>query len=104
MQDPGLQPERTALAWRRTALAIAVNGGLLVRSALQSGSAVLGLVAGLVLLAALGVFGFGAARRNALLREGTPRAPHGALLLFVLGAVLLACAAALLAQDASVRL
>jgi hypothetical protein len=32
VKDPGLQPERTALAWSRTVMAIFVNAGLVVRS------------------------------------------------------------------------
>ncbi|SEG53792.1 protein of unknown function [Thermomonospora echinospora] len=39
LADPGAQLERTALAWQRTALLIAINGALLARAATELGPA-----------------------------------------------------------------
>ncbi|BCL16096.1 MULTISPECIES: DUF202 domain-containing protein [Micromonospora] len=69
--DPGLQPERTRLAWRRTALAVTVVTVLAVRLAVDGG------VAG-TLAAALALLTWGAAlvlcwRRG----SGTGPAPTG---------------------------
>jgi putative membrane protein len=64
--DPGLQPERTALAWRRTALSLAIGSlaaGRLLEPALGGVSwllAVAGAALGLGLL-------FAAGRRRALI-------------------------------------
>ncbi|GAB2590879.1 hypothetical protein GCM10027168_25140 [Streptomyces capparidis] len=46
-RDPGLQPERTALAWQRTALAAAVAAVLLVRGGV-TGHAPLETAAGIL--------------------------------------------------------
>ncbi|MEU2666959.1 DUF202 domain-containing protein [Micromonospora sp. NPDC007220] len=57
-RDPGLQPERTRLAWRRTALALTVIMVLTVRLAL-TGPAADGTLGALV--AGVAVLGWGAA-------------------------------------------
>ncbi|MFI6939783.1 DUF202 domain-containing protein [Streptomyces sp. NPDC050418] len=44
-RDPGLQPERTRLAWRRTTLSCTVAAVLAGKQALQGGPTALGLLA-----------------------------------------------------------
>jgi hypothetical protein len=86
--DPGLQPERTALAWLRTGLAVAVGavaGARLLAPALGA-AAVAVAVFGLVLAA---LFLLGSTRRarraqTALLRDGhLASGPGGRLLLVI---------------------
>lgn len=97
-QDPGLQPERTALSWRRTLLAMAVGSLVSVRvlpPVLGDWSIAIGL-AGLAMVGVLWVL---AHRRHrtveAVFRGVRPASamPGGALLLAV---ALLAASAAVL--------
>ncbi|MEW2397710.1 DUF202 domain-containing protein [Streptomyces sp. NPDC046862] len=47
-RDPGLQPERTRLAWRRTTLASTVAAVLAAKTALHEGPSVVGALVGAV--------------------------------------------------------
>jgi uncharacterized membrane protein YidH (DUF202 family) len=80
-RDPGLQPERTALAWQRSALALAVATIVVGRLTFESAGllALLVVVLGLTHTAALFV----------LSRTGQPRAVgvHGVLLSAQIGAL-----------------
>lgn len=98
--DPGLQPERTELAWRRTTLALAVGSLVAVRLLpVELGEpwwAFAGL-AGFALAVSLGVGERWRARRiQAVLLKDGDRAPlPGATILFLLAGV--AAAAGLVA-------
>ncbi|WP_337004689.1 MULTISPECIES: DUF202 domain-containing protein [unclassified Microbacterium] len=81
--DPGLQPERTELAWRRTALAIAVGSLVSLRIfplVLPPSVAGWGVVPGAIGLVTACVLWFGARRRQlrmtAWLRSTLPDAPR----------------------------
>jgi uncharacterized membrane protein YidH (DUF202 family) len=99
--DPGLQPERTELAWRRTCLALGVGSLIAMRVlpvAFGSALWVLGGVAGLVAAALLWVF---ARRRyragtDALHADGDrARMPDGRLILALASLVTVVAAVSL---------
>ncbi|WP_354641288.1 DUF202 domain-containing protein [Kitasatospora camelliae] len=73
VRDPGLQPERTLLAWSRTALLLVVDAVLLLRTGLVRRQAGLTVLGGLLAAAAAGFYGYGLRRRR---RAG--RSPGGA--------------------------
>lgn len=64
--DPGLQPERTALSWNRTAFAIAVNALLSLRMGLVSSEPWLVAIGALLLAAAGAVVVIAVVRRRQL--------------------------------------
>ena len=96
-RDAGLAAERTALAWQRTSLALAVNGGLLlVRSPL--GGTAGAAVAGAAFLLAGWVAVLASRRRRSLERDAGRAAVSGPVV------TALAAAVACLALGAAVAL
>lgn len=90
-RDPGLQAERTALAWNRTGLAVLANGLLALRSGWGSQQTAITGLALALLIAAGGVLVYGAWRHRQLL-NGTPVTAPGVLAVAtVTGVSLLAC-------------
>lgn len=88
--DPGLQPERTALSWTRTALAIAVNALLSIRAGFVAGEPWL-VAVGVLLFAASGAaVAIGTVRRRQLSGDRLVITPPAGALLGVAAATLLA--------------
>lgn len=89
--DPGLQPERTELAWRRTALSIAIGALVSLRvfpPLLPPGAEVWGFLPGATGLLASTLLWIGARRRqlriSAVLTGARPGAAPGGGMLFAL--------------------
>ncbi|GAA2413503.1 hypothetical protein GCM10010433_10710 [Streptomyces pulveraceus] len=97
-RDPGLQPERTRLAWRRTTLSCTVVALLAVRQALYGGAGPAAIVA--ASLSALAWLGFLRVAHLRMLGMGTarprPLSPLGALTATACTVALAVCAAAML--------
>lgn len=99
-RDPGLQAERTALAWTRTAVAVVANALLALRAGVAQQH---WLVAGLgvvLLLCAATLTTFGVLRRGELLGQAGPRSPSPWMPLGTVAFALTCCIAAI----ATVRL
>jgi hypothetical protein len=98
--DPGLPPQRTALAWSRTAQALFVNALLALRAGFTHEERLL-LVLGLVLLvAAAAGMACGAWRRRQLATAQGLAAPPRWLMLATVGVTWVAAATGVLAVAA----
>jgi uncharacterized membrane protein YidH (DUF202 family) len=92
-RDPGVQPERTALAWSRTGLAVLANALLVLRAGSSSGSTPILMLGVLLLGAAGGAFACGAWRRRRLVSGTPPNAPPALVIQAAAIVMLLACVA-----------
>lgn len=89
--DRGLQPERTALAWSRTGLAIFVNAMIVLRAGAQSGQPLIVSLGIVLLAAAAGAVVCGVWRVRHLAEDGKRVAPPWILIVATAGIALLAC-------------
>jgi uncharacterized protein DUF202 len=93
VDDVGLQPQRTALAWSRTGLSVFVNALIVLRTgAVAEQPAILGLGFFLLLAAASSVV-FGIWRMRHLGSHGSRSAPPWILMLATLWVAWIACLA-----------
>lgn len=93
--DPGLQPQRTALAWARTAVAAGTNGLLLLRAGIVGGDRAVTALAVGVLAGALLMVALSHRRRSRLASHGSGATPTLALQALAGGTFLAAAGAAL---------
>lgn len=99
--DPGMQPERTALSWRRTSLAIAVGGIVLARllsPKLGAAGVMIGVIAALIgmVLYLASIVRYRNVHAALSSKDGAARLPGGAMLLATAGLISCGGLAALL--------
>ena len=93
VRDPGLQAQRTALAWVRTGLAVLVNALVALRAGQQGGSVLATLLGLFLLAAAAATIACGAWRRRMLAAAELPGAAPASMIWFIVAITWIACVA-----------
>lgn len=96
LRDPGLQPERTALAWNRTSMLLVANAGLALRSGIANNQRLIICLGAILLVTAAAMMRFGAVRKKQLLEQEVALAPSTKMMLSATVFALFACATAIL--------
>jgi hypothetical protein len=92
--DPGLQPQRTELAWRRTSAVAAVNALLMMRMGVTGADAQALALGVAMAVFALAFIALGVRRRAQLARHDAGASPAGPMRLAASGVAACALAAA----------
>jgi len=98
-RDPGLQAERTALAWNRTGLAVLVNALLALRTGWTRHETPITLLAFALLVAAVAAVLYGAWRRHHLMSGHGMTAPPAIAIASAAIVTLVACATGIASID-----
>jgi hypothetical protein len=102
--DPGLQPQRTALAWNRTGLSVFVNGLIVLRAGILAKQHLILGLATLLLAAAGAAVACGVWRARQLHAHGARAAPPWMLIVATAWVAWLACLAALASMAVTMAL
>lgn len=95
-RDPGLQPERTGLAWSRTAFVVLINAVLIARAGLMHHERI-ATAAGLLLFAAAAAMYLYAGRRTYHIgRLDTPVTPSSVTVMRLVAALVVLAAGAII--------
>lgn len=90
-RDPGLQAERTALAWNRTGLLVLINAALALRSGWESEETAITFLAIALLAAASAWIIYGAWRRHSLVSRQDRSSPSAVGIAAAAAIALCAC-------------